>query len=107
MGGMKRSSHILARAQLINLNRKKEHHNQLAAMLSDSPIMQQGESILTNAVGLALWSVRTVDCYSRFDAAEPRKKTLMDTSKRGGGRKKRLIIFPFTVLDFLPWVIND
>lgn len=64
----------LAQAQLINLDRKKEHCNQLAATLPDSPFLHLGAPILTNAGGLVLWSVRTVDCYSRFDAADAKPK---------------------------------
>ncbi len=39
----------LARAQLINLDRKEEHHNQLAATLPDSPVLHLGAPVLTNA----------------------------------------------------------
>ena len=62
----------LAHAQRINLDRakKKEHHGQLAAILPDSPFLCWRAPVLTNAGGLVLWSVRTVDCYSRFDAPD-------------------------------------
>lgn len=97
----------LARAQLINLDRKKEHHNQLVATLPDSPFLHLGAPVLTNAGGLVLWSVRTADCYSRFDAADAEaKRNYFNGHEQKRGREKRLIIFPFTVLDFLPWVIN-
>lgn len=80
----------LACAQLINLDRKREHHNQLAATHPDSPFLHLGALVLTNAGGLVLWSVRTVDCYSRFDAANATlKKNYFNghQKKRGAGKK--------------------
>lgn len=89
---------------------KKEHHNQLAAKVPDSPFLHLGASVLTNAGGLVLWSVRTADCYRRFDAAdtEPKRNHFNGHQQKSGReKKKRLIILPFTVLDFLPWVAVD
>lgn len=79
----------LACAQLINLDRKKEHHNQLAATLPDSPFLHLGTPVLINAGGLVLWSVRTVDCYSRFDAADAEpKKNYFNGHLQKRGREK-------------------
>lgn len=79
----------LAHAQLINLDRKKEHHNQLAATLPDSPFLHLGAPVLTNAGGLVLWSVRTVDCYSRFDAADAEpKRNYFNGHQQKRGREK-------------------
>lgn len=78
-------------AQLINLDRKKkEHHNQLAAKVPDSPFLHLGAPVLTNAGGLVLWSVRTADCYSRFDAAdtEPKRNHFNGHQQKSGREKK-------------------
>lgn len=82
----------LARAQLINSDRKKEHHNQLAATHSQTaPFLHSGAAVLTNAGGLTLWSVRTVDCYSRFDGAdaEPMRNYFNGHQQKTGREKKR------------------
>lgn len=54
-----------------------------------------------------LWSVRTVDCYSRFDAAdaEPKRNYFNGRSQKRR-REKGLIIFLFTDVDSSPRVIN-
>ncbi len=85
----------LARSQLINLDRKKEHHNQLAATLPDSPFLHLGAPVLTKARGLVLWSVRTVDCYSRFDAADAEpKRNYFNGHQKKRGRGKKANYFP-------------
>lgn len=99
---------MLAWTQLINLDRKKEHHHQLAAKVPDSLFLHLRAPVLTNAQGLVLWSVRTVDCYGRFDAADTEPKRNDFNGRQKSGREKRLIILLLTALDFLPWVaIND
>lgn len=87
---------------------EKEHHNQLVAILQDRPFLHLGAPVLTNAGGLVLWSVMTVDCYSRFDAADAKpEKNCFNGHEQKEGAEKRLIIFLFTALDFFPWVISD
>lgn len=46
------------------LGQEMEHQNQLTATFHDSPFLHFETPVLTNVRGLALWSVRTVDCYS-------------------------------------------
>lgn len=70
---------------------KKEHRNQLAAKVPDSPFLHLGASVLTNAGGLVLWSVRTADCYRRFDAAdtEPKRNHFNGHQQKSGREKKK------------------
>jgi len=80
------------------LRQEKEHHNQLAATLQDSPFLHLGAPKLTSVCvtvcvwggGLVLWSVRTVDCYSRFDAADaqPKRNYFNGHDQRRGRGKK-------------------
>lgn len=105
------ASSYLASSQLINLDRgkKKERGSQpISCHTPRQPRSHSGAPVLTTARGLVLWSVRTDDCYSRFDPADAEtkdKSRLMDMSIRGGGKKANYSPL-HSFLNFLPQVVN-